>query len=294
MSSSSRRSVLYAQNFLKSPRLVSTVLDHCAIDPDDVVYEVGPGKGIITEQLALRCKQVIAIEKDPCLAALLQQQFADRSNVAIYQGDFLDYSLPRKPYKVVANIPFNVTSAIVARLTSAANPPEGAYLAMQSEAAMMFLGQPRESLRSILLRPWFEMAVAYHFRREDFIPVPRVDVVMLRLRKRGPPLVCDADRQCFRDLVTYLFTAWRPTLASSLTSLFPHQYLSHLQRELDVDLDMPPTSLSFEQWLRLFERFKAARNTRVASMIAGSERTLARQQARLQKIHRTRRPGKRR
>lgn len=288
------RSVLYAQNFLKSSRLVATVLDQCDIGHDDVVYEIGPGKGVITEQLALRCRRVVAIEKDPYLASTLRQRFAACPNVSVQQGDFLGYPLPSSPYKVVANIPFNVTSAIVARLTSAANPPEVAYLAMQREAARMLLGQPRESLRSVLLKPWFELAVTHYFRREDFVPAPRVEVVMLRLRKRGPPLVCDADRQCFRDFVTYLFTAWRPTLASSLTSLFPHQHLSYLQKDLDFALDIPPTALSFEQWLRLFERFKAARDARAMRLIAGSERTLSRQQALLQKIHRTRRPGKRR
>ena len=68
MSASPRRSVLYAQNFLKSPCLVSSLLDSCDIGSEDVVYEIGPGKGIITEQLARRYKHVVAVEKDPCLA----------------------------------------------------------------------------------------------------------------------------------------------------------------------------------------------------------------------------------
>src|SRR5207237_2818480 len=118
---------------------------------------------IITEQLALRCKQVIAIEKDPHLSALLLQQFADRSNVTIHEGDFLDYCLPRKPYKVFANIPFNITTAIVTRLTAAQYPPEDAYLAMQKEAAGMFVGRPHESLRSLLLKPWFEVEIVHRF-----------------------------------------------------------------------------------------------------------------------------------
>src|SRR5579864_7924255 len=199
MSSSIRQSVLYSQNFLKDSCLVASLLDRLCIGSDDVVYEIGPGRGIITEQLALRSKQVAAIEKDPRLAALLQQKFGDRPNVTIHLGDFLDYPLPRKPYKVCANIPFNSTSAIVRRLTTAKYPPEDAYLTMQKQAAEMFLGQPHESLRAVLLKPWFEMEIVHRFRRRDFMPVPRVDVVMLRLRKRGPPLVHDADRQCFRD-----------------------------------------------------------------------------------------------
>ena len=157
MPSSIRQSVFYSQNFLKDPCLVASLLDSCSIEDEDVVYEIGPGKGIITQQLALRYKQVVAIEKDPRLAALLRQQFADRPNVTIYQGDFLHYHLPRQPYKVFANIPFNITTAIVTRLTTAELPPEDTYLTMQKEAAEMFLGKPHESLRTILLKPWFEI-----------------------------------------------------------------------------------------------------------------------------------------
>src|SRR5436309_11709430 len=127
MSSSSRQSVFYAQNFLKDPCLVASLLERCTIGHDDVVYEIGAGKGMITEQLALRCKQVVAIEKDARLSALLLEKFADRPNVTIHEGDFLHYRLPRKPYKVFANIPFNITTAIVTKLTATDSPPEEAY-----------------------------------------------------------------------------------------------------------------------------------------------------------------------
>jgi len=179
MSSSFRQRILYAQNFLLDPYLVASLLERCSIGQDDVVYEIGPGKGIITEQLALRCKQVVAIEKDPRLSALLLQQFADRPNVTIHEGDFLHYPLPRKPYKVFANIPFNITTAIVTRLTAAQYPPEDAYMAMQKEAAEKFLGKPHESLYTVLLKPWFEVEMVHRFRRKDFVPEPGVDVVML-------------------------------------------------------------------------------------------------------------------
>ena len=284
-----RQSVFYSQNFLKDPCLVASLLDSFSSDSDEIVYEIGPGKGIITQQLALRHKQVVAIEKDPCLAALLRQQFADSPHVTIYQGDFLHYPLPRHPYKVFANIPFNITTAIVAKLTTTEHSPEDAYLTMQKEAAEMFLGKPRESLRTILLKPWFEMTIVHNFKCRDFIPAPRVDVVMLRLRKRGPPLVHSADRQHFRDFVTHIFTAWQPTVGSTFKSIFSRQQLKYLQRELGIELDATPTSLLFEQWLSLFEYFKTVANEQVWQAILGSEKQLIQQQNELQKIHRTRR-----
>ena len=152
----------------------------------------------------------------------------------------------------------------------------------------MFLGKPRESLRALLLKPWFEMEITHRFQRRDFTPAPRVDVVMLRLRKRGPPLVKNTDRQCFRDFVTHVFTAWQPALDSALKSIFTRQQLKYLKRDLAFDLDVSPAYLPFEQWLHLFEHFKMVRDERTMQVIAGSEKDLLRQQQKLQKVHRTR------
>lgn len=288
MSSSLRPSIRYSQNFLRDPRLVASLLDMCCLEPESVVYEIGPGKGIITEQLALRSQRVIAIEKDPRLAARLQRQFAETPTVTIYQGDFLRYRLPHEKYTVVANIPFNITSAIVAKLTAARCPPEDAYLIMQREAADTLSGRPHESLRTILLKPWFEIEQVRHFRRTDFEPAPRVDVVMLRLRKRGPPLVRSEDRQCFRDFATHLFTAWKPTVEQTLKRLCSKRQLDTLRGILDFDLDVTPTTLTLAQWLALFASFQSLRDTHGMAAIRGSEKRLTRQQSTLQKTHRTR------
>lgn len=288
MSSALSENIRCSQNFLKDARLVAILLERSSIGPDDVVYEIGPGKGIITEQLARRCQRVVAIEKDPCLAAMLLQQFAARPNVTIHAGDFLEYPLPRKPYKVFASIPFTITAALVTRLTTAEHPPEDMYLVMQQEAAERFLGQPRETLRSLLLKPWFEMEVVHRFRRSDFVPAPQVDVIMLRLRKRGPPLVNLKQKQCYRDFVVYSFTAWQPMLGSILKGLFTRQQLKHLSRELALDCEAAPTAVTFEQWLNLFASFQKMGNEQAMRVIAGSERRLIRQQMKLEKIHRTR------
>lgn len=288
MSSLPRPSIRYAQNFLRDPRLVASLLDTFCLASDSIVYEIGPGTGVMTEQLALRYQQVVAIEKDPRLARLLRCAFADRPNVTIYQDDFLRYRLPCAKYTVVANIPFNITSAIVAKLTSGECSPQDAYLTMQREAADTLLGKPHETLRTILMKPWFEIEVVHHFRRMDFTPAPRVDVVMLRLRKRGPPLVRRADRQCFRDFVTHVFTTWQPTVEETLKRLCTRRHFNAIRTDLDFDCDVTPTSLTLEQWVDLFASFQARGDARGRAAIRGSEKRLMRQHSMLQKIHRTR------
>lgn len=289
MSASLHQTALLSQNFLTDSRLVASLLDRFALGGESLVYEIGPGKGIITRQLALRYGHVVAIEKDEGLAARLIETFRDWPNVTIHVGDFLRYPLPHSPYTVFANIPFSITAAIVTRLTTAETPPDVAHLVMQREAAAMFMGKPHESLRTILLKPWFETEIVHRFQRSDFAPAPRVDVVMLRLRKRGPPLVSNADRQFFRDFVVYVFTHWQPNGLNPLISLFPARQRARAERMLGFDLSARPTSLTFGQWLRLFEHLKATGNCDVRSRLAGCERRLLHQQERLAKQHRTRR-----
>jgi 23S rRNA (adenine-N6)-dimethyltransferase len=289
MSAREQNRILHSQNFLKSSSLVRYLLDKSTICATDTVYEIGPGHGIITRCLAQRSRQVVAIEKDPQLVESLHRIFADVPNIRVCQNDILCYPLPSKDhYKVFANIPFNITSAIVTHLTNAPLPPDDAYLVMQREAAEKFLGVPRSSLYSILLQPCFEPTIVHRFRRSDFMPAPRVDVVMLRLRKRGPPLIAHTEISLFRDFVTYCFISNQPSLKSTFKQLLSFNQCRVLYRSINDDLSVPPTALSFTQWRCLFASFKQVATPQVLLAIRGSERHLRRQQAGLQKLHRTR------
>lgn len=288
MSDIQQFSIRYSQNFLTSRYLVAQLLDTCDIHSTDTVYEIGPGKGIITECLAQRCHQVVAIEKDPLLVAALRSKFAKTRNIRLYEGNFLEYNLPGSHYKVFGNIPFNITTAIVTHLTTTLVPPDDAYLIMQKEAAQRFLGEPHETLYGVLLKPCFEVELLHSFHRSDFVPTPRVDVVMLRLRKRGPPLIAYKEMALFRDFVVYSFTTPQPCLRKTLKGIFTPPQLKLLNNDLDLNTDVTPTMLHFEQWLCLFDCFKRFAHPQAIHRVVGSEVRLRQQQAKLQKIHRTR------
>ena len=288
MPAAQRRSVVYAQNFLRSRHLVDHLLDQSSVAADDLVVEIGPGRGVITERLAARCRQVVAVEKDPVLAHQMGHRMGGVGNVAVFEADFLHFPLPVTPYKVVANIPFNVTTEIVSKLTSGSSPPVDAYLVVQREAADKFVGRPRESLYATLLKPWFEPAVVHRFRATDFVPAPRVDVVLLRLRRREVSLVAATDAPRFRDLAVHVFTAWQPTVREALRLVLDPAALTRLERRLGFDLAQPPTAVMFEGWLELAAAFQAVADDRAREAITGAEARLRRQQGGLQKSHRTR------
>jgi 16S rRNA A1518/A1519 N6-dimethyltransferase RsmA/KsgA/DIM1 with predicted DNA glycosylase/AP lyase activity len=110
----------------------------------------------------------------------------------------------------------------------------------------------------------------------------------LERNERGLPLIHNADRQCFRDFVVHIFTDWKPTLKPTLKSIFTRQQLKDMNRALGIDLDGTPTSLSFEQWLNLFQYSKVVGNKGAMQVIVGSEKRLIQQQNGLQKRRRTR------
>ncbi len=280
--------VRYTQNFLRDPRQVERLLVLSSICPEDVVVEIGPGAGVITDCLAQRCRQVIAIEKDCALAERLQRRYASLTHVTIHAGDFLEFPLPKQAYKVFANIPFAITHEIVTRLTNAACPPQDAYLVMQREAAEKFCGVPREYLYSVLLKPWYAADIVYHFRRSDFMPIPSVEVVMLRLQKRGPPLVAANQRQLYRDFVAYGFTTRQPTLDHILRGILSHRQRRQASQTLAINLHATPSALAFPQWLQLFHYFAHAGSDQARQTISGSEHRLRQHQAQLHKTHRTR------
>jgi len=103
----------YSQNFLKSKNLVVKILELSSIGPQDLVLEIGPGKGIITEELARRAREVVAIEKDKGLFLFLKEKFKNNPKIKILNIDFLKFQLPKFPYKIFSNIPFFITGEII-------------------------------------------------------------------------------------------------------------------------------------------------------------------------------------
>ncbi len=159
---------------------------------------------------------------------------------------------------------------------------------MQREAADKFCGARRGYLYAALLAPWFEASIIHHFQRSDFTPSPRVDVVMLRLNKRGPPLIVSHERQLYRDFVVHAFVTRQPTLSHTLKAMLSHQQLRQMTRTLGIDLCVPPSTLTTQQWIQLFHHFSQIGSPQARRLISGSERRLRQQQAKLHKVHRTR------
>ena len=256
MAKKSYNRIVLAQNFLRNSKLVRLLLDTSSIATSDTVYEIGAGRGIITAELARNARKVIAIEKDLILARQLCTRFQGVDNVEIRAVDFLIYHIPHKEYKIFANIPYNITADIVRKILYAHPVPSEAYLIVQKEAAQKFSGTPSETQFSILAKPLFELQIIRELRRTDFEPVPNVDSVLLRIKKRPWPLLQKEDISLYRSFIYYGFGRWKHSLKLIFKPIFTYPQWKHVARDLCFPLDATPSQLTFEQWLRLFECFR--------------------------------------
>ena len=253
-----------SQHFLRSKALASSLVAQASISHQDVVVEIGPGRGMLTAELALRCRQLIAVELDERLCHELRARFAGDGHVSIVQEDFLRFSTPQSTaYKVVGNIPYSRTAAIMRRLVGGSLPPEDAYLVVQREAAERFAGRPfaLETLASLLLKPWWQVEIVRRLRRTDFDPPPSVDSVVLWLARRTRPLVEQTAADAYRAFIEVCFGRSGKTVGRCLRSAFTRHQILRLSRDLRFEPSAPPSGLSFDQWLGLF-RFQSAKDGR--------------------------------
>jgi 23S rRNA (adenine-N6)-dimethyltransferase len=284
-----RKRILYSQNFLKDKQLIISLIDRSSITKDDLVYEIGAGQGIITNELLKRSKRVVAFELDENLFNKLRTRFISKKNLDLKLGDFLEYSLPKSPYKIFANIPFNITAAIIKKITNTSTLLNDAYLFVQKEAAYKYIGMPyaRSSQASVLLHPFFDISLFNKFENSDFFPKPKVDVVLLRIKRRRVSLVSLSLKSEYEDLVIFAFNQFKARLIDGLSQVIDCNKLTKLFKKLDIPPKIKPSELSQSSWLQVFKLFTNSSSQQKA-VVRGAKSKQEKQQKKLSKIYRTR------
>ncbi len=163
------------------------MIGHSNIKKRDVVIDIGAGSGVITAALAKRCKKVIAIEPDHETAEKLRKNIAKYENVIVVERDFMTYQLPDGDYKIFANPPFHLSSAILHKLDEAENPPQAIYLILQKQFALKLLNNDRHYTSKLgkQLFAHYEPRIRLPLKPDYFTPPPAVPTVLLELRHRG-------------------------------------------------------------------------------------------------------------
>ena len=176
-----------SQHFLRSPRLALMLVGHSNVKKRDLVLDIGAGSGVITFALSKRCREVWAIEPDHATADKLRRNLEKYhiDNVRVIEQDFLSMDLPDEPYKVFANPPFHISSAIVHRLLEADRQPDSFCLILQKQFALKLLNTDRHytsQLGTALIRE-YQTKIRYPLKATDFTPPPAVPTVLFEAKK---------------------------------------------------------------------------------------------------------------
>ena len=175
------------QNFLINPKIIKRIIDVAEIDKNDIVLEIGSGLGALTKPIADKCKKIIAVEIDKELVKILREFLGDYKNIEIIKNSILDgvpyLVLKEKKYKVIANLPFNITGKVLRILLTQKNKPELIVVVVQKEVAQRIVAQPPcMSLLSLAIQFYSEVSVVFGIDKTNFWPQPRVDSMVLKIK----------------------------------------------------------------------------------------------------------------
>jgi 23S rRNA (adenine-N6)-dimethyltransferase len=260
VSGGARRRAELGQHFLAGGWLAAELVEQAGVGPGDLVVEIGAGTGVLTEALARRAGRVVAVECDPRLAARARGRLASCPNVRVVTGDALVVPVPRRPFRVVANLPFGVTAAMVRRLLGDPRIPlERADLVVQEQAARRYAARRPGSAEAIAWGAWYELAAGRRLGPSCFRPPPRVGAAVLVVRRRRPPLVPIAGSHRFAALLQTGFRHPGLPLRRALVPPFSYRQLRRLARDLGFGLEARPGDLDAVQWAGLYAFLDSAR-----------------------------------
>lgn len=245
------------QHWLRDRFVLEHIADCADISDTDTVLEIGPGLGTLTSELLKRAKQVTAVEFDEDLARKLPGQFPGKE-LTVINEDILTFDLSQLPagYKVVANVPYYITSKIVQTLMTSANKPSVAVLLVQKEVAERIAAQPGDmSILAVSAQVYAEAYLGDIVPAELFTPPPKVDSQVVILKTRQQPLIESSEERAFFRMVKAGFSAKRKKLRSSLSGGLgvSKQESEALLERAGISPDKRAEDLSLEQWKALVE-----------------------------------------
>ena len=254
-----RRRRELSQNYLRGPEAARQFLRAVRLDPDGLCVEVGAGEGILTARLAAMCAEVIAYEVDQALASRLRERLRGRENVRLVMGDFLAARPPARPFQVVGNAPFSLTSPIVDWCLRARRMRTATLITQLEYARKRTGGYGRWSQLTCTTWPQVSWELRGRLPRTLFRPVPRVDAGILHLERRAEPLVSPARQAAYRNLVQAGFSGVGGSVQASLRRSYPPDKVAEACAAAGVERRAVVAFVTPDQWVAIF---KALDNTR--------------------------------
>lgn len=231
------------QNFLVDNEALESIVKAANISSEEEIIEIGPGLGVLTQQLAKRAKKVTSIELDKSLFPVLEETLAEFNNTEVIHQDALRFTPPSTPYKVVANIPYNITSPLINHFLQAENKPTSITFLVQKEVAeKVCKKEPDHTVLSLQVYLFGTPKIIANVKAESFLPPPKVDSAILHIDLENKMPTEEALQ--ILNLAKRAFRQRRKKLSNTLP-----EYKEQLSK-LEL-LSQRPQHLSIDQWQHL-------------------------------------------
>lgn len=234
------------QNFLINKSTLQKIIATADLTDQDHVIEIGPGKGFLTKKLLEKAGKVTAIEKDPDLIPFLKENFP---KLNLIQGDALKFSPPSAPYKIVANIPYYITSPLINHfLKDTSHRPELLVLMTQKEVANKAIAKPGKlSVLALNIQTFAEIKRVCRVPASHFNPQPKVNSAVIKITPYKEPLVPEKLLPTYFKLISLAFSQKRKMLGNTLGK--------ELCEKAGIDPALRPQMLSIEDWKKIVHVF---------------------------------------
>lgn len=253
------------QHFLTSESAVDVIIDAGDVTADDIILEVGPGKGMLTKKLLFFARKIIAVEKDAQLVETLKEKFKKEiknKKLILVHDDILDYKLQIKNYKLIANIPYNITGVLIRKFLETKHQPEIMVLMLQKEVVERIVAKNKkpfdsahgkESILSISVKAYGEPKYVQMVKAGSFSPAPKVDSAILLIQNISKKFFKDFPEKEFFGILHAGFKSKRKKLSSNLSVVIKKEKVLEVFKKLNFDPNLRAEDLSLEGWRKLSE-----------------------------------------
>ncbi len=256
------------QHFLVDPKTIQRIINACALNSDDHVLEIGPGKGALTRSLALKVAELTVIEKDKELARYLKEDAA-LSGVNVIYDDVLnfDWRKIKKPIKVIGNLPYNVATPIIEKIIHNRDKVSAFYFMVQLEHGQRLMAGPHSKSYgslSCFIQYYAVIKKLFHIKRTCFRPSPKVDSCFMSLHFLDKPRYECANEDLLFEVIRASFNYRRKTLLNSLSFIYQKEELLSLAEKVGVNLQKRAEDLELQEYVALagaIERSKLKRGS---------------------------------
>ncbi|MEI8337835.1 MAG: 16S rRNA (adenine(1518)-N(6)/adenine(1519)-N(6))-dimethyltransferase RsmA [bacterium] len=252
------------QNFLTSKRIVERIAMEGKVNEKDTVLEIGPGKGILTEALLAKAKKVFAVEKDDGLFDFLNEKFSkeiEEGKLELIHSDVLDFDFNTKlkssSYKLIANIPYNITGEIIRKFLSETPQPSSMTLLVQKEVAERIVARDgKESILSLSVKVFGTPRLGFKISRGQFTPAPNVDSMVISVDNIKNPFSDKKEEEIFFSVVKAGFAHKRKFLIRNLEKVSDKKTLEGIFSSEKIPSSARSEDLKLENWINIAKNLK--------------------------------------